>query len=79
MQTIVTLTDLPDGGVSVNIMTQLTTEEVLAGVQPEQTNSYRVAQSFSVIVTNAKALAAEMRDMHAELVEREQEAARCWH
>ena len=79
MKTIVTLTDLPDGGVNVHIMTQLSAEETLDGKQPEQSPGYQTAQAFTTIVGNAKALAAEMRTMQAELAEREQGAARCWH
>lgn len=79
MKTIVTLTDLPDGGVNVHIMTQLTTPEIDAGVNPEHSNSYRLAQSFSAIAVNAKTLAEEMRAMQAEMAEQAQGAARCWH
>ena len=43
MKTIITLTDKPDGGVDVQYMTQMTTEEIATGFNPQDSAGYKAA------------------------------------
>lgn len=70
MKTIITLTDMPDGSVNIDVITQMTKEEAARGMQPHQSPSYQCAHTFKAVVSNAKALAHEMRLMHAEAIEK---------
>lgn len=70
MKTIITLTDMPDGSVNIERMTQMTTEEAARGMQPQQSPGFQVAQTFEQVIQSAKELAHEMRMMHAEAIEK---------
>ncbi len=78
MKTIITLTDMPDGSVNIQHMTQLSFDEIDRGMQPEQSPSYQVAKTFEQVIASAKELAHEMRVMHAEAIEKA-EYHQCWH
>lgn len=80
MKTIITLTDTPDGGVSVQYMTQMNTEEIESGFHPSQSPSYHCAGRFHEIVRLSNIMVAEMRAHHAEMAEKaETERAKCLH
>ena len=70
MKTIITLTDLPNGGVNIDHMVQMSTEEALRGMQPEQSPGYQAAMAFEKIAMNAKEISRELRKMHAEAIEK---------
>lgn len=78
MKTIITLTDLADGSVNVQYMTQMSIEETANGMQPWQSPSYKMAAHFNEMVVHAKAVAHEMRMMQAEAIEKA-EYGQCLH
>lgn len=81
MKVIVILTDAADGSVNIEYLHEMTTEEALNGADPEQSPSYQCAATFNAVVANAKALVAEMRNMHVAAAEKEagSESGKCWH
>lgn len=70
MKTIITLTDMPDGSVNIQHMTQLSFDEIDRGMQPEQSPGYQLSKTFEQVIQSAKELAHEMRMMHAEAIEK---------
>lgn len=78
MKTIITITDLPDGSVNIEHLVQMSTEEALLGMKPEQSPGYQAAMAFERIALNAKEITRELRKMHAEAIEKA-EYHQCWH
>jgi hypothetical protein len=61
VKTIITLTDTPEGGVDVQYMTQLTTEEIAQGFNPQDSAGYKAAYVIHSQLETARKLEAATR------------------
>lgn len=65
MKTIITLTDTQQGGVDVQYMTQLTTEEIAQGFKPQDSAAYKTACAIHKQLDMALKLEAATRQTGA--------------